>query len=303
MDLPSASLDSRTKTFNSFRRIFKLPVFEHLLIKLIRKYPRNMLLRKLQPNNNLYRSPAIRKVNRWGLHFELDISDYQDWLIYFVSEQDSSFEVLKFLSEGDHVIDIGGNIGQTALRIAQKIGAGGHVISFEPYLHTFQKYKTNLSRNPAYRSIIEVENKGLGIKEETVKMYRDCVTNSGGNRVLHAEAVNPSGMVDVSITTLDAYIALHGQQRIDFIKIDAEGFELNVLKGAEATLLKHHPRLFIELNDENLREQGGSGSELIAWLEDRSYTIIRVDTEEPVVSASYNGEEHYDIYCSPRSGS
>jgi FkbM family methyltransferase len=203
------ALSFRVRTLNFFRRIFTLTFFENVLVGLIRKNPRNGLLRKIQPNNYLYPVPSIRKVNRWGINFELDISDYQEWLVYYVSDADSSFGVLDYLKEGDQVMDIGGNIGQTGLRIAQRIGSKGHVTSFEPYPPTFRKYMKNLSLNAPYQSVVAVENMGLGTEKSTVKMFRECVTNSGGNRVLHNEVANPAGLVDVQINTLYNYVADH----------------------------------------------------------------------------------------------
>jgi FkbM family methyltransferase len=293
------ALSFRVRTLNFFRRIFILPFFENILVGLISKNPRNGLLRKIQPNNYLYPAPSIRKANRWGINFELDISDYQEWLIYFASEQDSSFDLLNYLSKGDHVLDIGGNIGQTGLRMAEKVGPTGSVVSFEPYPPTFQKYEKNLSLNKIYQPLIRIENIGLGTTETTVKMFQPCATNSGSYRMLHNDADNPEGLIDVEITTLDKYVQKHSIAKVDFIKIDVEGFEFNVLRGAENTLLKFKPCMYIEIDDGNLKDQGSSGKEVIEWLGKKGYLITRADTKEPISVSKYPADPHYDIYCKP----
>jgi len=139
--------------------LFANKTADGFLSKLTSKYPGSLLFIKLLPGNNLYDQPALRHCKKWGINF--DISDYQNWLIYFNSSADSSFGVLKFLQEGNIVFDIGGNIGQTALRMAEIVGDKGKVYTFEPYPSNFNKLKTNLLLNPQLQNIT-AENVALG---------------------------------------------------------------------------------------------------------------------------------------------
>jgi FkbM family methyltransferase len=290
-------LTNKTRFFNFFRKIFTFLPFEKILVRQIEKRPTNYFLRKLQPNNYIYPKHTIRNAKRWGINFELDISDYQEWLIYYMSEADSSFSLLDFIEEGDWVLDIGGNIGQTALRIGQKTGLTGKVISFEPYPDTFKKFERNLSLNPSYKNVIKVENMGIGDKQDRLRMYRDCTTNSGGNRIVHEKVNAATEFVEVKVDTLDNYLEKSGLKKIDFIKIDVEGFELNVLKGAVSALLTYKPRLFIEVNESNLNEQGSSIKELLLFLEKNNYSITDVRYGTPINSLHFDEKGHFDIYC------
>src|SRR5690606_23758547 len=76
---------------------------------------------KLIPSNHLYASGSIRKVERNGIKYTLDISDYQEWLIYFNSNTDSSKSVIDYLNKENVILDVGANIGQTSLWIAQQL--------------------------------------------------------------------------------------------------------------------------------------------------------------------------------------
>ena len=80
------------------------------------------VIRKVVPGNNLYAPGSMRKCRRNGITFNLDVSDYQEWLIYFGIDDDSSSEIAKYLKSGDTMIDVGGNIGQTAFQAAKVVG-------------------------------------------------------------------------------------------------------------------------------------------------------------------------------------
>ena len=108
------------------RRIFRSRPFEKLLVWSLGKSP-NKVLRLLVSSNNSYPENSTRICRRYGINYNLHINDYQNWLLYFFSDTDSSFGVLKYLHEGDIIIDIGGNIGQTALMMAKVVGKAGHI--------------------------------------------------------------------------------------------------------------------------------------------------------------------------------
>jgi hypothetical protein len=79
------------------------------------------------------------------------------------------------------------------------------------------------------------------------------------------------------------------------IKVDVEGFELHVLRGAEKTLRQCKPALFIELDDNNLSDQGDSAEKLVSYLEDLGYAITDAGTGAPVRSGKPFTNCHTDI--------
>src|SRR6476619_795183 len=104
------------------RRSFMLWPAEKLFLFSLGKFPNNRLLKRIIPSNEYYPLKSIRHCRRQGINYSLDIHDYQNWLIYFYSESDSSSGALSYLKKDDIVLDIGGNIGQTALMMAKKVG-------------------------------------------------------------------------------------------------------------------------------------------------------------------------------------
>jgi len=280
------------------RRSFMLWPAEKLLVFSLGKFPNNRVLKRIIPSNEYYPLKSIRHCRRQGINYSLDIHDYQNWLIYFHSESDSSFGALRYLKTGDIALDVGGNIGQTALMMAKKTGNNGRIYSFEPFPGTFQKLKKNLSLNPGI-SNIQPQNAALGAVPGSLMMSQDCMSNSGSNRMVAETTATSHCKVTVPVSTIDIFARQQQLTTVDFIKIDVEGFEYKVLNGAMETITKHRPLLFIELDDNNLREQGNNAKELIQSLIPLHYTIVNAATGSGVdVNTNYT-DCHFDILCTP----
>jgi hypothetical protein len=95
----------------------------------------------------------------------------------------------------------------------------------------------------------------------------------------------------VDAVTLDDYVRERGLSRVDVVKIDVEGHELAVLKGAVATLGRYHPLLLVEIRSEFLRQAGTSRDAVYAFLKELGYA--------PFVTRSDGGLEKIE---SPRDG-
>ncbi len=147
-----------------------------------------------------------------------------------------------FLQAGMTFIDVGANSGIPSLIASRAVGDSGQVVAFEPSRETFQILQHNIALNTA-----------LNIRAEQI-----AVTDVGNHGVL----VSPKGRGDgyryfqaapeelldsdevVNCTTLDTYAETHGLACIDMLKIDVEGGELGVLKGARE-LLGNSPDVLI----------------------------------------------------------
>ena len=155
----------------------------------------------------------------------------------FLFQSEISYEVnvwnniKPFINEGDLIFDIGGNIGQYALRFSEAVGDGGKVISFEPDYKNFAFLQFNVNINACKN--IECKNVGLGAKSETMELFRDTVTggrmSSFGAKYRYNKSEGVSDFVKV-----ETYA---GMEKIfgtpDFVKIDVEGYESEVLKGID----------------------------------------------------------------------
>jgi FkbM family methyltransferase len=282
-------ISTKTRTLNIFRKIFQLPALERWLVERTAGRSHKSFFSKLVPNIYQYSAPAIRLVDRNGLKLRVDISDYLGHWYYF-GFRDDSFESLFVLTEKKSVVlDIGTNLGFTLLNFAQRANEG-LVFGFEPDPVNYANCKFNVEQNSFPN--IRLMNFGLGNEEIMLPMEVRVAINRGGNRI----NISADNTVDVQIRRLDNVVRELGLTKIDIIKIDVEGFELNVLRGAAKTLAEMKPILFIELDDGNLRDQGDSARELIQFLETLGYQeIIEIVSKKRLSIHNDFTNCHYDI--------
>jgi FkbM family methyltransferase len=146
--------------------------------------------------------------------------------------------------KGDYIIDAGACFGDTALAFAACAGELGKVFSFDIAPNQIETMRFNFSQNPELGKRIEILCCGLGNEHRIaapVGKATDNIIKPG------ASLTRDSNGIVTSITTIDQFISDNKIEKIDFIKMDIEGEELNALKGAFNTLRLHKPKLAISL--------------------------------------------------------
>jgi FkbM family methyltransferase len=289
------SFGFKTKFLNELRRIFMLAPLEKLLANQTQGKLPDSMLGRLVPNNYQYKPGSIRVAERNGITFRFDLNDMVDWFNYFGFKELERDKLFTLLKPDDVLIDVGANMGEFSLKVAQLLGKGGKVVSFEPDLVNYQRLQTNFSLNPELAARITLHNFGLGEFPGTVNLSIVNESNRGMNRVVK-DAVNFNS---ITINTLDNIVLSEQMTKVDWIKIDVEGFEMNVLKGARLTIQQFKPSLFIELDDKNLREQNSSASELVSWLNESGYTLTIARSGEELKSTTDFSNCHYDVLAIP----
>ena len=282
----------KRKFFDILRLIWKIPFLEKLLVKKTINKPFGIFVTKLPPNHYQYKKSSIREVTRNHVNYKLDISDIVDWFIYFGFKETSRESLLNLIDENQTIIDIGANVGNVSLQIAYLLGDHGHVHSFEPDPLNFKRIEANVKRNDFKN--IQLNNLGLGNEEGSFHIATVNEGNQGMNRIVgeHSDLKN---LRKIEVTTLDNYVEKNHLKKINLIKIDVEGFEYNVLMGALNVIKNNHPIFFIELDDNNLLEQGHSAKKLIELLERFHYEFIHAETKEKISSNSNFKNCHFDI--------
>ena len=140
------------------------------------------------------------------------------------------------VNPGDVVIDGGAYWGDTALYFAHRAGPDGRVVSFEFEPSNLEGLTHNLGVNPQLAGRIKVIPAALWDKPGQTVTVRAFGP---------ATAIDGTGDTHAPTDTIDALVARRVVDRVDFIKLDVEGSELNVLQGARATLQRFRPRLAI----------------------------------------------------------
>lgn len=185
----------------------------------------------------------------------------------------------EFIKNGDVVLDIGAFIGDHTIYYSKLVGDNGSVIAFEPNRDSFFCLEHNLK---AYKNV-ELINSAIG-KEYGFVRTVDVLGNIGMNFLIPD---NLGGIVIYSLNQMEI-------DRIDFIKIDVEGFELDVLIGGKETINKFKPTMLIEINDATLIRQGISRNDIFAWLQENNYIYRNIYKEQGL------NDSQLDIICTPK---
>ena len=183
-------------------------------------------------------------------------------LIKYDEYCEAEFRVLsRLVSPGNYIAEIGANVGAHTVRLAKLIGLDGRVTAFEPQPVLFQALAGTIALN----SLMNVDcfPFALGKNKEQIMFpsidYRRP-NNFGGLSLLDLK----EGGAKIYIEKFDT-VYLH--ETLDFLKIDVEGMELEVLKGAKSSIQRHQPILYVENDNQE------KSSSLIKWIFDAGYRL------------------------------
>ena len=178
---------------------------------------------------------------------------------------------------GDTVIDVGANIGAYSVLFAQWVGASGHVIAFEPAPETHGALLRLIERNGLTPRVTALQQ---AVSSQPGTAVFSAAGASGANRL--AAADGPATLL-VETTTIDA-VCGRLQVRPRLIKIDAEGAELDVLRGARATIAAAGPdlRLYLEIHPQLWPHFGATREAIEAELLSQQLRVVRLDGDPDV---------------------
>jgi len=280
---------------DTIRKMLRVPLFEKMLA-----YPPKKpgsLLGKILPGNYLYPLRSIRKWVKNGIRLELDLSDYLQHYLYFNYSDKSLDKLCSLAKPGMIILDIGANIGYLALRLAKKVGNEGRIYSFEPDADNYKKAVHNINELNPWCNNIYIENMGLGDKKGQYKLFIMDELNNGMHQVHDYVPDKPYSIINIEV--LDEYVSEKQMPAPGLIKIDTEGYEMNILKGAVKTIVKYKPVLFIELDDNNLRGQNSSAKEIVTFLKAMGYILRGVEDDKEIALTDNFANCHFDCICYP----
>jgi len=190
----------------------------------------------------------------FGKRFQIDVnrSDAQR-LLYFEGERfiEERFLIQHLVRNRKCLVDIGANIGYYLLMFVRFAHEDATYHCIEPSIENLPELEGNININEINNAILH--KVAIGEQAEVVGLRTGI--NSGVTS-------QKDGAFQVSVVPLDGLI----KDDIDFVKIDVEGYEYQVLKGARQTIKKHKPLLFVELHPEGLNKYGASVEKCIEFL-------------------------------------
>jgi len=227
---------------------------------------------------------------RSGSTWHLTPSDYahQDLFWYGVKDKWEVHHAYRYVSDDAVFIDIGANFGYYSVQMAKRMRQKGRVYAFEPNPTTCALLKYNLSLNELKN--VEPIECALGDQEGSASL--SCRSdNSGAAAVIQG--------FGIKVTTLDDFAATRSLDRLDFIKIDVEGFEEKMLNGAARTLQRFHPTILIELNPPTLHKNGSSPKRVVDLLRTLGYDIFEIHRKHLTpLSALPSGVDYVNVIAS-----
>ena len=188
------------------------------------------------------------KIKGFSFSLEKNIycsTDNKSWKIftntplYFIVKDVTRYEKFYQVSKGDFVIDAGANEGILTLIYSKKVTYSGKVFAFEPDKINIQTFNENLSLNED-TSNISLKGKGLWDKSDTIEFYE---AGTVGSSVFFRDG--KSVKKNIQVISIDDFVDSENIKRLDFIKMDIEGAEIEALKGARNTLKSLKPHFAI----------------------------------------------------------
>jgi FkbM family methyltransferase len=227
-------------------------------------------------------APSTTIVRRGGALWSLDLKEGIDLSIYLLGgfEPRTLRRYKELIVDGFVVLDIGANVGAHTLPLAQLVGPSGRVIAFEPTEYAFDKLLKNISLNPGLSSRISANQTLLGRStndELPGAIYSSWpLENASDLHSDHQGRLKSTSGADVQ--TVDGYVERCGLDRLDFIKLDVDGHEYEVLQGARATLERFRPGIVLELAPYVYSEKPAEFDGLLELLWDRGYLLTDLST-------------------------
>lgn len=217
---------------------------------------------------------------RGGLQWRIDLAEGIDFSIFLLGafEPTTVAAYRDLVAPGATVIDIGANIGAHTLPLADLAGAKGRVIAVEPTRYAFERMTDNLSLNPGLAArVTPVQAMLLANPDREVAAALPSSWPLHGDREAHPEHGGVCKSTEgARALTLDDLVGSLGLERVDFIKLDVDGYELEVLRGARETLARFAPVILFEHSPYVLVEKGFDPEEMIGILRTAGYGFYQL---------------------------
>jgi FkbM family methyltransferase len=179
----------------------------------------------------------------------------------------------RMITAGAIVIDVGANIGAHTLPLATRVGPSGRVVAVEPTLYAFERLQEHVRLNPTLAArIVPVQAMLMGKREaalvETIASSWPLDTPNDAHPLHGGVCKATTGAV---VRTLDDLVSDLDLKSVNFLKLDVDGYEVGVLRGARGTLCRFAPVIFFEHSPYVLVEKGYRPDELVNILINAGY--------------------------------
>lgn len=214
--------------------------------------------------------------------------------------------MLDILQPGDVALDVGCHKGGWLYWMRRAVGPGGQVHAFEPQpeLHA---YLADIVQTFGWKNVfIHPHALGSETGRSTLHVPDSTGTTSASASLVPEVALNetnlPPSAHPVDVSTLDNFVQAQGLDRVDFIKIDVEGFEAEALSGAQQTLKHLRPTIMVECEGRHLRASARTPQQVFDLVLQHTYKgqffpqgqQTPIESFNPALHQNEQGERFWD---------
>lgn len=230
----------------------------------------------------------------------LDINDRCSNLISQDNFEKAEWRFVEhFLKEGMTAMDIGAHHGFYTILYSRKVGPSGCVIAFEPSPREAQRLLLHLRLNRCRN--VKVERIALSGRDGEAPFFVIEGNETVFNSLRPPKVLKPTKEITVITMRLDNYLKREDIRQINFVKIDAEGAELEILKGADGLFNRNSsPVIMAEVSEMRTEQWGYRASEIFDFLSERGYRWFTVNSEGKL-KAFQGKEQVYNFVAVPEN--
>ncbi|WP_075522755.1 FkbM family methyltransferase [Candidatus Pelagibacter communis] len=245
----------------------------------------------------------IQEVKRNKIFWLLDLNEGIDLSIFlFGTFEKKILKLEKILKKQSNFcfLDIGANIGSVSLPLAKSF-KNCKIFAIEPTDYAFRKLEKNLSLNSDIKARVDLNQVFISNQKKPKKVWSSWNLNDKDD----VHKTHKGKLMEVrenSYIALNDFINMKGIEKVDFIKIDVDGYELDVLKSGFEYLKENKPIIFIEIAPYLYPEFGYNVSELIGYIKNIGYdfhddNLKKIkDTELEIKNIKFGSSKNYFLY-------
>lgn len=274
---------------NLYKRLASIARSKNIFMRVFMTFAPKERIRKLniQENIKLNSGEEFKVFTKHWIGFRCFMTGAYD------IEKNEEFHMLTILKKSKFSVfmDVGSNHGYYSLKVASLLSDDGIVYAFEPISKNAKILEENINNN-GFKSKIKIIKKIVSDDFIEKKIYYAGENNPGASSCAVFDSGSEYEIVD-SIT-LDSFLS-EENCKVDFLKIDVEGFELNVLKGMSLTLKTQKPILFVEHNASTLKSNDNSIFDVLEYMGSHGYKAFDIGGEN--ILPYIDGDRSLVLYC------
>ena len=236
------------------------------------------------------------------IKINVNTSSFIEWEIFFKGVYEPHIEnyIKQILNPGSVAIDVGANVGVHTVVMANRVGPNGKVFAFEPNKFVSKRLSDNIKLNN-FTNVVLL-NDALSDKDSSITLHAFREGTSRQGMASFYVDIPEGDRIDTMLKTktFDSLVAELRINRIDFIKIDTEGNDFNILLGMKESIIRFRPEIIFEYSRESLSRSGHSWSDVLNLFNGLGYSLSAITSSGIAPILNTMVDDFDNILAKPR---